>query len=78
MKRYAAVALGSPLPVVEALIAVGADVNIKNNKGATPLNMAKMIQRHEIAELSEQHESTLAGVTASPKTTPLASMKFAE
>jgi ankyrin repeat protein len=41
--------------VAELLIAKGADVNVKNNQGRTPLSLAKKKGHNEIVELLRKH-----------------------
>lgn len=41
--------------MVELLIAKGADVNAKNNKGKTPLQVAVDLNRREMADLLKKH-----------------------
>ena len=39
----------------ELLISKGAEVNVKNNAGQTPLDLAKQREHTEIVELLKQH-----------------------
>ena len=60
----AKISLGTPLhkavtgghkDIAELLIANGADVNAKTNAGMTPLNLANVFDRTEIADLLRKH-----------------------
>jgi uncharacterized protein len=41
--------------VAELLIAKGADVNVKNQKGLTPLALADIMGRDDVVELLKKH-----------------------
>ena len=58
---------GARLEIVRHLIANGADVNLKLTKGEyagmTPLDLARLNEENEVAELLEKHGAVSSGLS---------------
>ena len=58
---------GTRLEIVRHLIANGADVNLQLTKGEcagmTPLDLARLNEENEVAELLEKHEAVSSGLS---------------